>query len=132
MGALAALALFFLTMPIAGRRHARLARRRGRVDAAAFERAMAQASVSPTTARYLWANLKPHYLAALAPLPDDRLESVIGVDRPEIDGLVNHFWVTMRGADAFPQRAPLGEDPSVAELGRHLDRLVGWTVMRAA
>ena len=58
--------------------------------------------------------------------------ATIAMDRPEIDGLVDNFWKAMRGGDAFPQRAPLADDPTVAELGRHLDRLVGGSVLRAA
>ena len=131
-GALALVGLFFATMPMARRRHAYLAKRRRRLDSTGFAAAMAEAAVSDTTTRFLWKQLQPFYYAPLAPHPDDRLESLIAVDRPEIDGLVNRFWVTMRGGDAFPQRAPLGPDPTVAELGRHLDRLAGWTVLRAA
>ena len=132
VGGVALLALFFATLPISGPRHARLAAKRRRLDAAAFEQAMSDAAVSPTTARFLWKNLQPFYHRPLTPHPADRLESLIAVDRPEVDGLVIHFWATMRGNDAFPQRAPLKDDPTVAELGRHLDSLAGWTVLRAA
>ncbi len=131
-GALALLILFFATMPIAGLRHARLARTRPSVDEAGFVRAMDRAAISSTTARFLWQALAPLYHGPLTPRPDDRLESLIGVDRPEIEGMILRFWTTMRGPDDFPRRAPLGPDPSVAELGRHLDMLAGWTVMRAA
>ena len=126
------LVLFFATMPVSGARHARLARKRSRIDEAGFLRVMDGAAISATTARFLWQQLAAFYHAPLTPRPDDRLESLIGVDRPEIDSMVMRFWQAMRGGDAFPLRAPLGPDPTVAELGRHLDSLTGWTVMRAA
>jgi hypothetical protein len=132
VGALALLGLFFATMPIAHARHARLARKRRRLDSTGFEAAMSGFGVSPTTTRFLWKNLQQHYYQPLSPQPDDLLESIIAVDRPEIDGLVNTFWTTMRGSDPFPNRAPLRDDPTVAELGRYLDSLAGWTVLRAA
>lgn len=131
-GALALLVLFFATMPVSGARHARLAKTRPSIDEAGFLRVMDRGAISSTTARFLWQSLAPHYHAPLTPRPDDKLESLIGVDRPEIDGLINHFWTTMRGSDAFPRRAPLGPDPTVAELARYLDSIAGWTVMRAA
>ena len=119
-------------MPMARRRHAWLARKRGRIDAERFERAMAKAFVSSTTIRFLWRELSAHYHAPLKPLPDDRLESQIMIDRPEIEGLIIHFWRSMRGGDPLPAFSPLGPDPSVAELGRHLDLMAGWTVRNAA
>ena len=131
-GAIALLVLFFATMPVSGARHARLARKRPRIDEAGFVRMMDGSAISATTARFLWQQLAPFYHAPLTPRPDDRLESLIGVDRPEIDGMILRFWQAMRGGDQFPRRAPLGPDPTVAELGRHLDSLTGWTVMRAA
>ncbi|MEO7505199.1 MAG: hypothetical protein ABIT69_08470 [Sphingomicrobium sp.] len=131
-GVLALVGLFFATMPMARRRHAHLAQKRKRLDSGAFILAMGSAAVSSTTAQFLWKQLQPFYYVPLGPHPDDRLESLIAVDRPEIDGLINRFWTTMRGGDPFPQRAPLEHDPTVAELGRHLDRLAGWTVLRAA
>ena len=129
---MALLVLFFATMPISGARHARLAKSRATVDEAGFVRVMDGAAISSTTSRFLWQALAPFYHAPLTPRPADRLETLIGVDRPEIDGMINQFWIAMRGGDAFPQRAPLRADPTVAELGRHLDSLAGWTVMRAA
>ena len=93
---------------------------------------MARAFVSPTTTRFLWRELQPFYHAPLKPLPDDRLESQIMIDRPEIEGLILHFWRSMRGSDPLPAFSPLGPDPSVAELGRHLDLMAGWTIRSAA
>jgi hypothetical protein len=124
--------LFFVTMPMSRRRHHRLARKRGRVEADRFERAMAQAFVSPTTTRFLWRELAAYYHAPLKPLPDDRLESQIMIDRPEIEGLIIHFWRSMRGGDPLPAFSPLNNDPTVAQLGRHLDLMAGWTVRSAA
>ena len=65
-------------------------------------------------------------------MPDDRLESMIVVDRPEIEGLIIHFWRSMRGGDPLPAFSPLGPDPTVAELGRHLDLMAGWTIRSMA
>lgn len=124
--------LFFVTMPMSRRRHQRLARKRGRVEAERFERAMAQAFVSPTTIRFLWRELAPFYHAPLKPLPGDRLESQILIDRPEIEGLIIHFWRSMRGGDPLPAFSPLAPDPTVAELGRHLDLMAGWTIRSVA
>jgi len=124
--------LFVLTMPMSRRRHRRLALRRGQVDFNRFERAMAQAFVSATTIRFLWRELEPFYHKPLRPLPGDRLESQIMVDRPEIEGLILHFWRSMRGQDPLPAFSPLAPDPTVAELGRHLDLMAGWTVRNAA
>lgn len=132
MGLLALLGLFFATMPMSRRIHHRLAIRRGKVDFERFERAMARAFVSPTTIRFLWRELEPYYHAPLRPLPGDRLESMIAMDRPHIEGLVLHFWSSMRGQDSLPRVSPLGPDPSVAELGRHLDLLAGWTMRGTA
>ncbi len=126
------LALFFATMPIASRRQSRLARKRRPIDAAGFEQAMLGSGVTPTTARFLWAGLKPFYLPPLTPMADDRLESVIVIDRPEIDGLVTRFWIAMRGHDKRPAVAPLEADPSVAELGRYCDLLAGWSIRGSA
>ena len=114
-------------MPTARARQGRLARNRAVLDGGEFERRMAAAGVSGTTARFLWRELGPFYHPPLHPAPDDRLESMIAVDRPEIDGLVSRFWAAMRGGDSLPAGAPLGADPSVAELGRHCDRLAGWS-----
>jgi hypothetical protein len=114
------------------RRHHWLARRRGRVEFDRFDRAMTKAHVSPTTIRFLWRELKPFYHAPLRPLPQDRLESRIMIDRPEIEGLIIHFWRSMRGSDPLPAFSPLAPDPSVAELGRHLDLMAGWTIRSVA
>ena len=119
-------------MPMSRRRHARLAKKRGRIEFERFERAMARAFVSPTTTRFLWRELAAYYHAPLKPLPDDRLESQIMIDRPEIEGLIIHFWRSMRGGDPLPAFSPLNNDPTVAELGRHLDLMAGWTVRSAA
>ena len=119
-------------MPMARRRHGWLARKRGRVEYERFERAMARAFVSPTTIRFLWRELDPFYHKPLRPLPDDRLESQIMIDRPEIESLILHFWRSMRGQDPLPAFSPLGPDPTVAELGRHLDLMAGWTIRSAA
>ena len=54
------------------------------------------------------------------------------IDRPEIEGLILHFWRSMRGSDPFPNFSPLSPDPTVAELGRHLDLMAGWTIRSAA
>ncbi len=126
------LALFFATMPIAARRQQRLARGRRPIDAAGFEQAMATRGVTPTTARFLWTDLQPFYHQPLRPMPDDRLESMIAVDRPEIEGLVARFWSGMRGNDQLPRVAPLGDDPSIVELGRYCDLLAGWSIRGAA
>lgn len=93
---------------------------------------MSRSWVSPTTIRFLWRELAPFYHAPLKPLPKDRLESQIMIDRPEIEGLILHFWRSMRGSDPVPNFSPLGRDPTVAELGRHLDLMAGWTVRSAA
>jgi len=126
------LVMFFVTMPMSRRRHARLARKRGRIEVERFERAMVRAFVSPTTTRFLWRELAAYYHAPLKPLPEDRLESQIMIDRPEIEGLIIHFWRSMRGGDPLPAFSPLNADPTVAELGRHLDLMAGWTVRSAA
>ncbi|HVF37717.1 MAG TPA: hypothetical protein VNA29_07225 [Sphingomicrobium sp.] len=127
-----ALALFFATMPMSRRRQWRMSRDRGPVDFARFERAMARASVSSTTTRFLWRELEPFYHEPLKPLPRDRLESQIMIDRPELEGLMIHFWRSMRGGDPLPAVSPLGPDPTVAELGQHLDLMAGWTLRGAA
>jgi len=126
------LGLFFATMPIASRRQARLARKRRPIDAAGFERAMLGAGVTPTTARFLWEGLKPFYHSPLTPMANDLLESVIIIDRPEIEGLVTRFWIAMRGQDKRPAVAPLAADPSIAELGRYCDLLAGWSIRGSA
>ena len=119
-------------MPMSRRKHFFLARKRGKVDFDRFERSMTRSFVSPTTIRFLWRELEPFYHAPLRPLPKDRLESQIMIDRPEIEGLINHFWRSMRGSDPLPAFSPLGPDPTVAELGRHLDLMAGWTIRSAA
>ena len=119
-------------MPMSRRRHYWLARKRGRVELHRFERAMARAFVSSTTTQFLWRELAPFYHAPLKPLPGDRLESQIMIDRPEIEGLILHFWRSMRGSDPLPAFSPLAPDPTVAELGRHLDLMAGWTIRSAA
>jgi hypothetical protein len=132
IGAIALIALFLATMPFPRLRHHRLAQRRRRIDASGFERLMAAAGVSQTTTRFLWRELAPHYHAPLRPMPTDRLESQILIDRPEIEGLILHFWRSMRGGDPLPAFSPLAPDPTVAELGRHLDLMAGWTIRSAA
>ena len=124
--------LFFLTMPMSRRRHYWLWRKRGQVDFDRFERAMIKSFVSPTTTRFLWRELEPFYHAPLRPLPKDKLESQIMIDRPEIEGLIIHFWRSMRGSDPLPGFSPLASDPTVAQLGRHLDLMAGWTIRSAA
>ena len=124
---LALLALFFATMPIARRRQFRLAQTRRPIDAAGFERGMAAEGVSPTTSRFLWKELHAFYYHPLTPQPGDRLESLILIDRTELEGLVTRFWMAMRGGDARPAGTLLGPDPTIAEIGRHCDLLAGWT-----
>ena len=121
------LGLFFATMPIARRHQFRLARGRRPIDGAEFERRMAAAGVSATTARFLWKEAGSFYHYPLTPLPGDRLESLILIDRSEIEGLVTRFWMAMRGGDSRPAGTLLGPDPSIAEIGRHCDLLAGWT-----
>ncbi len=93
---------------------------------------MASVGVTPTTSRFLWKELGAFYHSPLKPTPADRLEGMIWIDRPEIDGLVSRFWSAMRGGDPLPQVSPLGPDPSVAELGRYLDLMAGWSVRGTA
>ena len=128
VGVLGLLCLFFVTMPLTPRRHAALARKRRAIGEGEFVTMMAFAGVSGTTARFLWKELGLFYHAPLKPLPTDRLESVIAVDRPELEGIVMRFWASMRGQDARPATSPLAPDPTVAELGRHCDLLTGWSV----
>lgn len=128
VGVLAILASFFVTMPLAPRRHLALARKRRTVGEGDFVSMMAFAGVSGTTAGFLWKELGTLYHAPLKPLPTDRLESVIAIDRPEVEGIVLRFWSSMRGGDARPRTSPLADDPTVAELGRHCDLLAGWSV----
>ena len=132
VGGLGLIALFFVTMPLAPRRHLALARGRRSVAEGEFVQMMAFTGVSGTTARFLWKELGAFYHAPLRPLPADRLESVIMIDRPEVEGIVLRFWMAMRGGDARPATSPLGNDPSVAELGRHCDLLAGWSVRGTA
>ena len=115
-------------MPLAARRHLALARKRRAIGEGEFVTMMAFAGVSGTTARFLWKELGSFYHAPLKPLPGDNLESLIVIDRPEIEGLVMRFWSSMRGQDSQPRTSPLAPDPSVAELGRHCDLLAGWSV----
>ncbi len=126
------LVLFFATMPMARRHHYRLASKRRRIDAAGFERAMAAVGVTATTSRFLWRDLGAFYHAPLKPMPDDRLESLIWIDRPEVEAIVLRFWAAMRGHDLRPVSVPLGPDPSVAELGRHCDLMAGWALRGTA
>ena len=126
------LALFFVTMPLAPRRHRALARKRRAIGEGEFVNMMAFKGVSGTTARYLWKALGAFYHAPLKPLPTDKLESMIAIDRPEIEGIVLRFWSSMRGQDAPPRTSPLAPDPTVAELGRHCDLLAGWSVRGSA
>jgi hypothetical protein len=128
VGVLAILASFFITMPLKSRRHPALARKRRAVGEGDFVTMMAFQGVSGTTARFLWKELGAFYHRPLRPLPSDRLESVIAIDRPEVEGIVLRFWSSMRGGDAQPRTSPLPDDPTVAELGRHCDLLAGWSV----
>jgi hypothetical protein len=132
LGLVGLLVLFFLTMPMARRRHHKLALKRRALDAAGFERAMLASGVTPTTSRFLWRELQSFYHRPLAPTPDDRLESLVWIDRPEIDGMVTRFWQAMRGQDVRPAVAPLGPDPSVAEVGRYCDLMAGWSIRGSA
>ena len=132
MGVLGLLSLFFVTMPLAPRRHRALARKRRAIGEGDFVNIMAFAGVSGTTARFLWKELGAFYHAPLKPLPTDKLESQIAVDRPEVEGIVLRFWSSMRGQDGQPRTSPLAPDPTVAELGRHCDLLAGWSVRGSA
>lgn len=122
------LGLFFATMPLARRRHLALARKRRAIGESEFVNMMAFAGVSGTTARWLWKELGAFYHEPLRPLPTDRLETMIAVDRPEIEGIIVRFWSAMRSQDQRPAGAPIGPDPTVAEIGRHCDLLAGWSV----
>ena len=128
MGVLGLLSLFFVTMPLTPRRHRALARKRRAIGEGEFVPMMAFAGVSGTTARFLWKELGAFYFAPLKPLPTDKLETLIAIDRPEIEGIVVRFWSSMRGQDVRPATSPLAPDPSVADLGRHCDLLAGWSV----
>ena len=119
-------------MPLAPRRHRALARKRRSIGESDFVNMMAFKGVSGTTARFLWKELGAFYHSPLKPLPDDRLESLIAIDRPEVEGIVLRFWSSMRGQDGQPRTSPLGPDPSVADLGRHCDLLAGWSVRGTA
>ena len=93
---------------------------------------MTKAFVSPTTIRFLWRELAPFYHAPLRPLPGDRLESQIMIDRPEIEGLTPPLLaVDAQPGSASGFLAPR-PDPTVAEFGRHLDLMAGWTIRSAA
>lgn len=132
VGVLGLLSLFFVTMPLTPRRHVSLARKRRAIGEGEFVTMMGFKGVSGTTARFLWKELGAFYHAPLKPLPDDKLESVIAIDRPEIEGIVGRFWASMRGEDARPATSPLAPDPTVAILGRHCDLLAGWSVRGSA
>lgn len=132
VGVLGLIGLFFATMPLAPRRHQSLARKRRAIGEGEFVTMMAFSGVSGTTARFLWKELALFYHAPLKPLPTDKLESLIAVDRPEIEGIVARFWVSMRGEDSRPRTSPMAPDPTVAELGRHCDLLTGWSVRGTA
>ena len=119
-------------MPLTPPRHRALARKRRSIGEGEFVTMMAFAGVSGTTARFLWKELGAFYHAPLKPLPADKLETLIAVDRPEIEGIVGRFWGSMRGQDARPFTTPIGPDPTVAELGRHCDLLAGWSVRGTA
>jgi hypothetical protein len=119
-------------MPLAPRRHLALARKRRAIAEGEFVTMMAFAGVSGTTSRFLWKELKPFYHSPIKPLPTDKLESLIVIDRTEIEGIVLRFWSSMRGDDTRPSTAPVGPDPTVAELGRHCDLLAGWSVQGRA
>ena len=124
--------LFFATMPMARRHHYRLAQKRRRIDAKGFEQAMVAAGVTTTTSRFLWQDLAAFYHYPLKPMPSDRLESLVWIDRPEVEAIVLRFWSAMRGHDLRPVSVPLGPDPSVAELGRHCDLMAGWSLRGTA
>ena len=124
--------LFFATMPMARRHHYRLAQKRRRIDAKGFEQAMVAAGVTTTTSRFLWQDLAAFYHYPLKPMPGDRLESLVWIDRPEVEAIVLRFWSAMRGHDLRPVSVPLGPDPSVAELGRHCDLMAGWSLRGTA
>ena len=128
VGVLGLLGLFFVTMPLTPRRHLALARKRRAIGEGEFVNMMAFAGVSGTTARFLWKELGAFYHAPLKPLPTDMLESLIAIDRPEVEGIVLRFWSSMRGQDSQPRTSPLAPNPTVAELGRHCDLLAGWSV----
>ncbi|MDQ3074918.1 MAG: hypothetical protein M3Q88_04820 [Pseudomonadota bacterium] len=126
------ISLFFVTMPLPARRHLALARKRRALGEGEFVTMMAFEGVSGTTARFLWNELSNFYHSPLAPFPDDRLETVIVIDRPEIEGIVGRFWSAMRGNDARPLTGSMAPDPTVVELGRHCDLLAGWSVRGSA
>ncbi len=132
VGVLGLIALFFVTMPLAPRRHLALARKRRAIGEGEFVTMMAFEGVSGTTARFLWAELGNFYHAPLKPFPDDKLETLIAIDRPEIEGIVVRFWSSMRGNDARPATSPMAPDPPVVELGRHCDLLAGWSMRGSA
>ena len=119
-------------MPLTPRRHRALARKRRAIGEGEFVTMMAFAGVSGTTARFLWKELGAFYHAPLKPLPTDKLESLIAIDRPELEGIVVRFWSSMRGQDVRPTSSLLAPDPTVAELGRHCDLLAGWSVRGSA
>ncbi len=124
--------LFFVTMPLPARRHLAIARKRRPIGEGDFITMMAFEGVSGTTARFLWQELSNFYHSPLRPFPDDKLETLIAIDRPEIEGIVGRFWSAMRGQDARPATSPLADDPTVVELGRHCDLLAGWSVRGTA
>ena len=93
---------------------------------------MTAAGVTATTSRFLWRDLAIYYHYPLKPMPDDRLESLVWIDRPEVEAIVLRFWSAMRGHDLRPVSVPLGADPSVAELGRHCDLMAGWSIRGTA
>jgi hypothetical protein len=118
-------------MPLAPRRHLALARKRRAIGEGEFVTMMAFAGVSGTTSRFLWKELKPFYHSPLKPLPTDKLESLIGIDLTEIEessSASGHRCAAMTS----PSTAPVGPDPTVAELGRHCDLLAGWSVQGRA
>ncbi len=128
VGLLCLISLFFLTMPLAPRRHLILSRKRRAIGEGEFVTMMAFEGVSGTTAHFLWRELSNFYHAPLRPFPDDKLETLIAIDRPEIEGIVVRFWQSMRGNDLRPTASPMAADPTVVELGRHCDLLAGWSV----
>ena len=88
--------------------------------------------VTATTSRFLWQELDAFYHYPLKPMPDDHLESLVWIDRPEVEALVLRFWAAMRGQDLRPVTVPLGPDPTVADLGRHCDLMAGWSLRGSA
>ena len=73
------------------------------------------------------------YHAPLKPLPDDRLESQIVIDRPEIEGLIIAFLAVdarqRSAAGVLAARRLTRPSPNSAAI---CDLMAGWTVRSAA